>query len=149
GRVDRMLRDSAAAQRPMRGRRPRARRLLAAGVVLAAAAAAALAFVLSQTSQANGYTLRTTSGRSVGQAVMGHADGRNASLALVARGLPVAHGHVFVLWAGDGSASMQVGRFMADRSGGCRARFNLPASHRWNRFWVTEAGKRAAVVATS
>jgi hypothetical protein len=43
---------------------------------------------------------------------------------------------------------MQVGRFMVDRSGSCRARFNLPASHTWTRFWVTEPGKPAVVATT-
>jgi hypothetical protein len=32
-----------------------------------------------------------------------------------------------VLWAADGGSSMQVGRFMVDRSGACRVRFNRPA----------------------
>jgi hypothetical protein len=79
---------------------------------------------------------------------MGHSDARNVSLALIARSLPVKHGHVFMLWAGDERASMQVGRFMVDRSGGCRVRFNLPATHGWHRFWVTEPGNAALVAST-
>ena len=79
---------------------------------------------------------------------MGDSDSRNASLALIARGMPVRQGHLFVLWASDDRSSMQVGRFMVDRSGSCRARFNLPESHTWTRFWVTEPGKRAVVATT-
>jgi hypothetical protein len=149
GRVDRMLRDSASAQGPAARRGPTVRKLLAAAVVIAAAVAAALVLVLPQKAHPHEFMLRTASGRSVGQAVMGRSDARNASLALTARGMPVDRGHLFVLWASDDQSSMQVGRFMVDRSGGCRARFNLPASHTWTRFWVTELGKPAAVVATT
>jgi hypothetical protein len=85
----------------------------------------------------------------VAQAVMGHADARNAALALTARGLPINHGHMFVLWASDDSSSMQVGRFMVDQTGGCRVRFNLPADHPWNHFWVTRLGNAAAVAAST
>ena len=74
---------------------------------------------------------------------------RNASLALTARGMPVDLGYIFVLWASDDRSSMQVGRFMVDRSGSCRARFNLPEDHAWTRFWVTEAGTPAVVVAST
>ena len=149
GRVDRMLRDSASAQGAARRRRPTARQLLAAAVVAAAAAAAMLALFLPQQAHPHEFMLKTASGRSVGQAVMGRSDARNSSLALIARGMPVDRGHLFVLWASDDRSSMQVGRFMVDRSGSCRARFNLPASHTWSRFWVTELGKPAAVVATT
>jgi hypothetical protein len=93
--------------------------------------------------------LRTASGREVGRAVIGRSDTRNTSLALTARGLPVDYGQMFVLWASDDNSSMQVGLFMVDQSGGCRVRFNLPASHAWSRFWVTESGKQAAVIATT
>jgi len=149
GRVDRILRDSASAHGAARRRLPTARQLLAAAAVAAAAAAAALALLLPQTAHPHEFLLRTASGRSVGQAVMGRSDARNASLALTARGMPVDRGQMFVLWAGDDRSSMQVGQFMIDRSGGCRARFNLPASHTWSRFWVTELGKPTAVVATT
>jgi hypothetical protein len=149
GRVDRMLRDSASAQGVGGRRWPSVRNLLAASAVTAAAAGAALALFLPQAAHPHQFVLRTASGRSVGQAVMGRSDARNASLALTARGMPVARGHMFVLWAGDDRSSMQVGRFMVDRTGGCRARFNVPASHAWSRFWVTELGTPGAVVAKS
>jgi len=123
--------------------------VLAAATVAAAAAAATLALSLPQKAHPHELILKTAAGRSVGQAVMGRSDAHNASLALTARGMPLDHGHQFVLWASDNRASMQVGRFMVDRSGSCRARFNLPASHNWTRFWVTEPGKPAAVVATT
>ena len=148
GRVDRMLRDSASAHGAVARRWPTARQLLAAAAVAAAAAAVTLALFLPQKAHPHAFTLRTVSGRSVGQAVMGRSDARNASLALTARGMPVDRGHLFVLWASDDRSSMQVGRFMVDRSGSCRARFNLPASHNWTRFWVTELGKPAVVATT-
>ena len=147
-RVDRMLRDNASAQHALGRRRPTVRRLLVAAAVAAAAAAAALALDLPTNAQTHAFVLRTASGRSVGRAVMGRSDARNASLALTARGMPIDR-HMFVLWAGDAASSMQVGRFMVDRSGSCRARFNLPASHTWTRFWITEMGKPAAVVAST
>lgn len=58
-------------------------------------------------------------------------------------------GHMFVLWAGDRGSSMQVGRFMVDRTGGCRVRFNLPETHSWRRFWVTKPGEAGGVVAST
>ena len=80
---------------------------------------------------------------------MAHADARNDSLALVARGLPLNRHHMFVLWASDGASSMEVGHFMVDRTGGCRVRFNLPADHGWSRFWVSEPGNAAAIIAST
>jgi hypothetical protein len=148
GRVDRMLRNNAPARGAARRRWPRVRQLYAAAVV-AAAAAAAVFVLMPQKAHPHEFMLQTASGRSVGQAVMGRSDARNASLALTARGMPVDHGQLFVLWASDSHSSMQVGRFMVDRSGSCRARFNLPAGHTWTRFWVTQSGKSAAVVATT
>ena len=80
---------------------------------------------------------------------MGRSDAHNASLALSARGMPLDRGHQFVLWASDQRSSMQVGRFMVDRSGSCRARFNLPADHAWTQFWVTNPGKPKSVIAST
>jgi hypothetical protein len=145
GRVDRMLRAGAST----RQRRSRAW-VVAAGACAAVAAAALLAFLLlPQASHGQDFMLRTSAGRPVGHALMRHSDARNDSLALTARGLPLDRDHVFVLWAGDGGTSMLVGRFMVDRSGGCRVRFNLPATHAWRRFWVTKPGNEAAVVAST
>ena len=94
--------------------------------------------------------LRTASGQPVGGAVMSRSDARNISLALTARGLPTDRGQVFVLWAGSETRTpMQVGRFMVDRSGGCRVRFDLPANHDWGRFWITRPGRSAAIVASA
>jgi len=145
GRVDRMLRVGAPARR----RRPRAR-VLAVAACAAAAAAAMLAFLLlPQASRGQDFMLRTSAGRPVGHALMTHSDARNDSLALSARGLPIDRDHVFVLWAGDDRTSMEVGRFMVDRFGGCSVHFNLPATHAWRRFWVTKPGNEAAVVAST
>ncbi len=149
GRVDRMLRNSASAGAAAPRRRPAARQLLAAAAVVVAAAAATLALFLPPKAHTHAFMLRTASGRSVGQAVIGSSDAHNASLALTARGMPLDRSHQFVLWASDDRSSMQVGRFMVDRSGSCRARFNLPANHPWTRFWVTEAGTPAVIVAST
>ncbi|HET8894605.1 MAG TPA: hypothetical protein VFM96_10970 [Gaiellaceae bacterium] len=146
GRVDRLLRDDAAASRP--GRLP-IRGLLAAATLAVAAAAAALMLALPQRGHGERFVLRTASGRSVAQAVMGHSDARNASLALTARGLPTGRGHMFVLWAGAAGSSMAVGRFMVNQTGDCRVHFNLPADHAWSRFWVASAERAAAVVAST
>ena len=145
GRVDRVLRDQARARRPRR----RTRRAVAAIAALAATAAVLLALLVPHSSHAHEFTLRTPSGRLVGHASMGHADARNVSLALVARGLPVNRQHMFALWAADDASSMEVGRFMVDRSGGCRVRFNLPGNHSWSRFWVSEPGDVTAIVAST
>jgi hypothetical protein len=145
GRVDRMLRVGA----PARQRRSRAR-VVAAAACAAVVAAAVLAFLLlPQASRGHDFMLRTSAGRPVGHALMTHSDARNDSLALTARGLPLNRDHVFVLWAGDDGTSMVVGRFMVDRFGGCRVRFNLPATHAWQRFWLTKPGNEAAVVAST
>ncbi len=130
-------------------RRPTAHHWLAAAAVAVAVAAATLAVFLPQGAHTHAFLLRTASGRSVGEALMGRSDAQNASLALNARGMPLDRSHQFVLWASDDRSSMQVGRFMVDRSGSCRARFNLPTDHAGTRFWVTEAGRPAVVVAST
>jgi len=150
GRVDRLLREHASASRPTRARRLSPHRLLAFAVTVAAAAAVVLALLLLRQAPTHDMVLRTASGQAVGRAVMSHSDARNDSLALTARGLPIDRGQVFVLWAGDSvRPPMQVGRFMVDRSGGCRVHFNLPATHTWGRFWITRPGRSAAIVAST
>jgi anti-sigma-K factor RskA len=153
GRVDRLLRDRTQTLGSAGGRLPRLRWrgvVAAAAAAVVAALAASLALVGSQPAAPHALTFRTGSGGAVGQAVMGHSDARNVSLALSARHLPVGRGQLFVLWAGgDARASMQVGRFMVDHSGGCRVRFNLPADHTWARFWITRPGAPSAIVAST
>ena len=144
GRVDRLLRDQA----PVRTRRPRRPRIAAVAAAVAAAAVL-LALLVPGGAPRHEFALRTQSGRLVGQAAMAHADARNVSLALVAHGLPLNRQHMFVLWAGDGGASMRVGEFMVDRTGGCRVRFNLPANHSWSHFWVSQPENAAAIVAST
>jgi hypothetical protein len=124
---------------PRLSRQRRSTTVLAAGgaIIAVAAAAAALVLLLAQPPQAVAYTLRTPIGRPVGQATIGKGDEHNASLTLAARDLPSERGQVFVLWAGDGAASIPVGRFMVDSDGDCHVRFNLPDSHAWDKFWVS------------
>jgi hypothetical protein len=148
GRVDRLLQESAVARRAMRRRLPVAR-IAAGAVALAAAAAAMLALFLPQPERTHEFRLRTASGRLVGDAELGGSDARNVSLSFSAHHLPVDRGDIFVLWAGDGRASLQVGRFMVDATGGCRVHFNIPATRGWHRFWVTGPGQAAAVVAST
>ena len=126
--------------------------MLAVAAALLAAAVASLMVALGvfQTAGSHPLTLRTGSGEAVGQAVMGHADTRNVTLALTANHLPVGHGQVFVLWAAsEGRTSMQVGRFMVDRTGGCRVHFNLPADQTWARLWITRPQAPSAIVAST
>ncbi|NUR78677.1 MAG: hypothetical protein HOQ28_20610 [Thermoleophilia bacterium] len=145
GRVDRMLHERASAGRSTR-KRSLVRALLGATAV-AAAAAVLLVLFLPPQARTHRFMLRTASGRLVGEAKLAGSDARNISLSLTARSLPVRHGDVFVLWAGDERSSLQVGHFMVDRSGGCRVRFNLPDTHDWRRLWVTEPGRPTHVVA--
>jgi hypothetical protein len=150
GRVDRLLRENAPAHGRARKRRRTQWRVLAAAATVATVAdtGAMLALFVPEQARSHKFMLRTPSGQLAGEAKVGNSDARNDSLALTARGLPVNRGHVFVLWAGDEKSSMQVGRFMVDHSGGCRVSFNLPATHSWRRFWVTEPGNAALVAST-
>src|SRR5215831_4348135 len=95
GRVDRILRrDTPEIAR--RSRRRSGTRMLAAGGAIAAAAAiaATVALLLARPPQAVAYTLRTPTGRLVGQATIGKGDVHNASLTLTARDLPAARDQV-------------------------------------------------------
>jgi hypothetical protein len=125
------------------------RRATTAAAAVAAATAVALGSVIdAHRGPAHDLMFRTASGRAVANAVMGHSDARNDSLALTARDLPVDRGPIFVLWADDHkSAPMQVGHFMVNHTGGCRVRFNLPADQTWDRFWITTPGAPATIVA--
>ena len=150
GRVDRMLRDAAPARRRERRQARRARWLRLPAGLVAVAAAALLVLFFPQSHRLRQFTLRTASGRPIGQAVLARADAENTSVSLLARGLPRRHANVYVLWAGgDGQSATTVGRFMVDPSGACRARFNLPGGRSWARFWVTPPGQPNAVVATT
>jgi ferric-dicitrate binding protein FerR (iron transport regulator) len=151
GRVDRFLRDAASDRQTTLGPRRRTRRLLlVAATVAAAAAAALLTPFASHHPGGHRMMLRTASGQLVAEALMGHSDARNVSLDLTARGLPVDRGDMFVLWAGDnGGPPTQVGRFMVDRTGSCRVRFNLPATRAWEKLWVAWPGKPESVVAST
>jgi hypothetical protein len=149
GRVDRMLRNRAPEHGATRTCRPNRRILFPAIAATLAVAVATIALLVPRSSHPHGFVLHTATGRSIGEAMIGRSDARNASLMLNARGLPVGRGRIFVLWAGDERSSMQVGRFMVDRTGGCRVHFNLPATHSWHRFWVTRPGEVAAVVAST
>jgi hypothetical protein len=145
GRVDRLLRDEGSRRRPPH----QLRRAVATIAALAVAVTLLLALVLPSGSHMHVFTLRTAAGRSVGHAAILHGDGRNDALSLDARKIPLNPQHMFVLWAGDGRASMRVGEFMVDNSGGCRVRLNLPATHSWTHFWVSQPDNAEAVVAST
>ncbi len=144
GRVDRLLRESASSRRTSSRRRTGTWMLTGAGL---AAAVATLALLVSHHGRSHALVLRTASGRQVGETTLSGGDSHNASVALTARHMPVGRGQTFVLWAGDQGASIQVGRFMVDRSGACRVRFNVPETHSWRRFWVTRPDDTSIVVA--
>jgi hypothetical protein len=148
GRVERVLHRRAETRRPRRALRRRY--LAAAAAVATVTAAAVLTLTLpSHDRHTNAFTLRTAAGRPVAEAMLGQSGARNVSLELVAQRLPLNRRHVFVLWAADDRASMEVGDFMVDATGGCRVSFNLPATHEWIRFWVAQPGNAAAVVAST
>jgi hypothetical protein len=150
GRIDRLLRDRAAAGGTKPIRWVIAHRIAASAAVLAVTAAALLVLLVGQPAHTHDLMLRTASGEAVGRAAMSHADAHNVVLTLTAWSLPINRGDVFVLWARDNTRGpMQVGRFMVDRSGGCRVRFNLPATHTWGRFWITGPDTPAASVAST
>lgn len=149
GRVDRLLREVAPAQRKERRRGRRGRWLRFPAGLAAVVAVTSLVLFFPHSGPVRQFTLRTAAGQPIGRAVLARADAENTSLSLVARGLPARSGDVYVLWAGgDGRPATKVGRFMVDPSGACRARFNLPGRS-WTRFWVTPPGRPDAVVATT
>lgn len=150
GRVDRLLRDAATTRRAERRRGRRRRWLRFPTGLVASAAVALLVLFLPHTHRLQPFTLRTASGRPIGQAVLARAAAGKLSVALVARGLPRRAGDVYILWGGgDGRPAASVGRFMADPSGACRARFDLTGGRSWARFWVTPQGEPASVVAST
>jgi hypothetical protein len=145
GRVDRLLRDERSRRRPLH----HLQWVAAAIAVLVVAAIVLVALVPPSGPHTHLFTLRTGVGRPVGHATILHADGRNDALSLDARRIPLNPQHMFVLWAGNGRVSMRVGEFMVDNTGGCKVRLNLPATHTWNRFWVSQPDNPKAVVAST
>ena len=149
-RLDRLLRGKASPEVVQRPHRRHVRQAVASAAAVAAAIGALLtALLVWPGTPTHELTFRTPSGRAVANAVMVNSDTRNVSLALTARHLPIGGGQMFVLWAAGSKSPMQVGHFMVDRFGGCRVRFNLPATHDWQRFWVTRPGNTSAVVAST
>ena len=151
GRVDRALRGAAAARRKERRRQRKGRWLrLPGGLVAAAVAALVVVLFMPHNAGLRQFTLRAAGGQAIGSATLQREDAENTSLTLVARGLPVRRGDVYLLWAADDSRpAMMVGRFMAAPNGTCRARFNLPGGSSWKRFWVTRPGQQHSAVATT
>jgi hypothetical protein len=145
GRVDRLLRDEGSKRRPPH----QLRRAIAAIAAVAGTVTLLLALVLPSGSHTHVFTLRTAAGSSVGHAAILHADGRNDAVSLDARRIPLNAQHMFVLWAGDGLVSMRVGEFMVDNAGGCKVRLNLPATHSWTHFWVSQPDNAKAIVAST
>lgn len=134
-RVDRLLREAAAAERREQRRWPHV-----VTVALALLAAAALALVAGAGKQGAGQalTLRSLAGLTIGHARLVSADRRNISVQLVTNGLPTRRGLTYLLWAQAATSPPRlVGRFMVSPTGSCRASFNLPADRRWTRLWIT------------
>jgi len=151
GRVDRALRGAPAARHKGHRRLLKSRWLRFPSGFVAAAVAALLAlkFLLHQAGLRR-FTLRTTSGQPIAQAMLNRSDAENSSLKLIARGLPAHRGETHQLWAaGSGQAATTIGRFMVSANGACRAHFNLPGGRRWARFAVTTPGQPNAVVAST
>lgn len=144
-RIDRALRGNA----PTATRRRPTRFRVSAAVFAAAAAAAVVAAFLPSSARTHPYMLRASSGAILAQATMKHADARNVALVLLTHSLPVASGHMFILWASDRQTRMQAGRFMADEQGRAHVRFNLPANHHWTRFWITRPNPAPTMIAST
>lgn len=144
-RIDRALRDNAPTTR----RRRPAQLRMGAAMLAAAAAAAVVAAFLPFSARTHPYMLRASSGAVLAEATMKHADARNVALVLLTHSLPVARGHMFILWAADRETTMQAGRFIADEQGRADVRFNLPANHHWTRFWITRPTAAPTMIAST
>ncbi len=153
GRVDRLLRQARPHSRHLRHQSVLRRRSVSLLATLAAAAAAAVVLLLflPRVPGAHRVVLRTADGRAVARATIARADQSNVEVSLVARGMTRGGGDQFLLWAqpDKGAGATPVGRFMVDRSGSCRAHFNLPTGQHWTRLWVTPASDPAQVVAST
>jgi hypothetical protein len=80
---------------------------------------------------------RTASEQLGGAAVTAHADARDESLSVVARGLPKPAAHVRAL--GGGRGLVDAGRPLLGRSQRRLPRpLQLPADAAWSRFWISE-----------
>lgn len=149
-RVDRLLRETATAERTPASRHRRRRLPLAAvGAVALVAAASMLVVVPGKRAEDYAMTLHAPSGQTVGHARLSPADRRNVSVLLETTGLPTRRGYTYLLWAQDATTSKRwlVGRFMVSPAGACRASFNLPADRHWHRLWVTPPAQPQTVVA--
>ena len=151
GRVDRLLLQARPHSRRSRHRLVARRRSVSLLATLAAAAAVALVLFLPRAPGPHRMVLRSADGRAVARATIARADQSNVDVSLVARGMTRSGGDQFLLWAQPdaGAGATPVGRFMVDRSGSCRAHFNLPTGRHWTRLWVTPASDPAQVVAST
>lgn len=148
-RVDRILRAAAPPQRhwtPWRVSRP----------VIAAVAAAAIILVAPvwrhhSRDRPPVLILRSPTGFAVGQATVSRVDAENQAVSLEVHGVTMTSGDVYVLWtrSSESSRLIQVGRFMVDGSGSCKARFTLPARSHWTSFLVTPPAHPSRVLATT
>ena len=150
-RVDGLLRARPRAVTPRR-RSSRLRRMMRLVALGAVAAVVLLALFLSRSPDVRELTFRSAAGPGVVvRGSVSPGDASDAVLTIVARGLPREHGANFVLWARAASPAdpVLVGRFMANPSGECKARFNLPTVRRWTRFWVTPESSPATIIAAT
>lgn len=150
-RVDGLLRSRPPAFAPRR-RPSRLRRMMGLVALSAVVAILVLALFVPRGATVRELTFHSGAGPGVVvRASVSQGDSGSAVLMIVARGLPREHGANFVLWA-RAASEMQpviVGRFMANPSGECRARFNLPGIRGWTLFWVTPESSPATIVAAT
>jgi hypothetical protein len=123
-------------------------------VVTSAVVAAVLVIGLAPPLDANIDELLFRSRAGPGVVVRGEVEHRDASavLTIVASGLPREGGNLnFLVWAraAAGRNSLVVGRFMANPRGECTARFHLPGTDRWARFWITPDSSPSRVLAAT
>ena len=151
-RVDRLLRSRPSVSSPKR-RASWLRRMIGLAALGAVAAILLLALFLPRAATVRELTFYSAAGPGLRvQGSVSQGDAANAVLTIVASGLPHERANAnYLVWASTASQTepVIVGRFMADPSGECRARFNLPRSRPWRRFWVTPESSPARIVAAA
>jgi hypothetical protein len=151
-RVDALLRSRPRTWEP-RGRPSRVRRILGLLAAAAVVAAIALALVVPRGASVRELTFQSAGAPEVVvHGSVSPGDATNAVLTIKARGLPLKGGNGnFLLWASteSGDGRVLVGRFMANPSGECTARFNLPGDYDWMQFWITAESEPTTIVAAA
>lgn len=146
-RVDRLLRSDAFRGEPARGRRRGFVRWVAAVAMPLLAAVAFAVYLAVAPPGVSAMALRSASGIAVANAqIRDVGDGQVVELTPGDGGLSGTTS--YVLWGRTAShPNVRLGMFMSSPTGTCRARFRMRDHLHWQRFWITPAANRGAVVA--